>query len=301
MKRRFPTSKRFGLLGAFLWSASATAVLAAPPSPTWRAVAASGPVEAHRSAFRPEVWTRLSRGDELAPLDLLRTGRRGRATLVQGATVLMIDPMSHVELPVPGDGTPAGRIVQKTGSVFYEVDGRTHGGLQVITPYLVAGVKGTSFVVTIREGSASVSVEEGIVAVVSPKGDRLDVGPGETAIVDAMADEIIRRGRGEEPGADRVESNSRDAARVARQEERRLDRMSAAKREPMESAVEPTLEVLREGSATGVGSTDAVEKDFLRTIEEATKEEEKQRELEETTIDTNRKISVDLVSPAPAP
>ena len=307
MSSRHSTPMLFGLLGALFWAASATAASGAPTSPAWKAVAASGPVEAHRSASTPEAWTRLLRGDELAASDLLRTGRRGRATLVQGATVLLVDPESQVELPVPGDGSPAGRIVQKSGSVFYEVDGRTHGGLQVVTPYLVAGVKGTAFVVTVREGGASVSVDEGIVSVVSAKGDTLDVRAGETAIVDAMASEVIRRDRSRDRGEDRVESKNRAAAKVARQEERRLDRMSAAKRDALEAAVaeptaseeKPVLEVVREEISPSGDSTGESEGDLLRTIEETTKESEKQREMEEVKVDTIRVISDTTVQPVP--
>ncbi len=307
-RHRMPTL--FGLLGALSWTASAIAASPAPPPPVWKAVAASGPVEAHRLAASPEAWTRLGRGDELAPLDLLRTGRRGRATLVHGATVLLVDPESQVSLPAPGDGSPAGKIVQKSGSVFYEVDGRTHGGLQVVTPYLVAGVKGTAFVVTVREGSASVSVEEGIVSVVSPKGLALDVHAGETALVDATASEIIRR-EGSRGPSDRVEAKSRDAAKIARQEGRRLDRMSSAKRDALEAALvdptsveeEPLLEVVRDEISPGGDSTGSVEEDLLRAIEETTKEAEKQREVEEMTVDTIRKISAtaDPVPQGPVP
>ena len=77
-------------------------------------------------------------------------------------------------------------VVQNSGSVVYRVDGRTNKHFQVVTPYLVAGVKGTTFRVTVREGLAAVTVEEGRVEVASRvTGATVSVGAGESVILEA--------------------------------------------------------------------------------------------------------------------
>lgn len=165
----------------------AGALAAAPPSETpasWRTLAASG-----RTETRPvglDAWRRLDRGDLLHADGHVRTGARSRATLAQHATVLVVDPASEVVLPREG-AEP--RVVQSRGAVLYDVDGRTHRGMTVETPTLVAGVKGTVFLVTVRKGVAIVTVREGLVAVTSrATGETVDVGAGEAALVEEGAD-----------------------------------------------------------------------------------------------------------------
>lgn len=147
--------------------------------PSWKAVAASGRVEASADA-ETSVWTSVARGDDVASRSAVRTGRRGRATLARGADILILDPGSEVVLPATGRYST---VEQTSGSVLYEVDGRVNPDFKVVTPYLVAGVKGTQFVVTVDERGASVSVRRGVVEVFDPmSGDRLPVRAGEAVL-----------------------------------------------------------------------------------------------------------------------
>ena len=79
-----------------LYAAPAEKVLAdpLPPPVWWKAVAASGPVETRPGAIE-EAWTAVRRGDRLEPLNLVRTGQRGRATLTRRGDILMVDPDSR--------------------------------------------------------------------------------------------------------------------------------------------------------------------------------------------------------------
>ena len=77
-----------------------TPAVQAPAFAPWKAVAASGPVQALPAGQEDLIWRTVVRGDELQPATLLRTGRRGRATLTRNASLIIVDPSSEVELPI---------------------------------------------------------------------------------------------------------------------------------------------------------------------------------------------------------
>lgn len=197
---------------AALSAASLTLAAAEPPRP-WKTLAASGAVQARPAGAEPAAWRAVARGDEFAPRTVIETGRKARATLARQASLVIVDPGSRVELPeAPGDVTSTS-VVQTHGSVLYEVDGHSTPHFEVVTPYLVAGVKGTAFLVTVDERRASVTVKHGRVEITRPDGgESLMLGPGESVIRerDAHEMELVREGRG---------------SRTARREERRLERM----------------------------------------------------------------------------
>jgi hypothetical protein len=217
-------------------TAAASAAPAATVEPAlWKAVAASGPVEAARNAASGEqpAWSAVRRGDRLEPRTEIRTGRRGRTTLVRRGDVLIVDPDSHVALP-DADAAGAPAAFQRSGSVVYEVAGGKGHGFRVITPYLVAGVKGTVFMVTVARTHASVTVEEGIVEIMSRStGATLDLGPGESVRLDASEgagmEHVVVRGARESAGA------RKETLEAARQDARRLASAVAAREEiPLE-------------------------------------------------------------------
>ncbi len=180
---------------------------------TWETVAASGQVEARSATAEQADWRQVRRGDALRPQTLVQTGDKGRATLTRNANLLMLDPSSRVELPGQGFSGMETSVIQTEGSVLYNVDSRINPHFEVVTPYLVAGVKGTSFLVTVNEDSASVTVEHGLVEVRNPaSGEIHEVGAGES---------IIRH-------RDQLEMDVQDDtrhSRQARKESKRLKRM----------------------------------------------------------------------------
>jgi len=217
------------LVLALVVVAVAAATLADPrpeqvaATPGWKAVAASGRVEARVDAVLE--WSPIRRGERVAVSSLVRTGPRSRATLVRGRSFVLLDPQSEVVLPAsPAPDRPS-TVFQASGSVIYHVDGARQEGFRVETPYLVAGVKGTEFLVSVQGGRASVTVREGTVEVTAGRtGERHEVRAGETLLVrdDAEA-EVIERvdRRGEAAEGSAVASG--DARHLAWKQARRLD------------------------------------------------------------------------------
>jgi hypothetical protein len=200
----------------------------------WNAVAASGPVE--NRAADDGTWLAVRRGDALEPLSVLRTGKRGRATLARQASVILVDPDSSLQLPTADPVDGAYRVRQKTGTVIYEVERRDGRQFEVVTPYLVAGVKGTVFGITVADGYTMLSVEEGIVEVRSPGGDVMDVHAGEAVRVDAERGDVdlLRRERADRPQAGqrapRLRENAQKEHRKLAELTARLDREDAERR-----------------------------------------------------------------------
>jgi hypothetical protein len=201
---------------------TSTAVNTVSPTTTvaamWRTVAASGRVEAREVGIEEALleWKMVRRGDEFSPSTLVRTGRRGRTTLTRNASLLIVDPETELELPQVGYSGMETSVVQNSGSVLYEVDGREEPHFEVVTPYLVAGVKGTSFLVTVENDYASVTVQQGTVEVMNSRtGRMLRVHAGESVVHDIDAGEMDYFRHGVE------------MSREARDEVKRLDRMDA--------------------------------------------------------------------------
>ena len=196
-------------------------VVPAVPAAPWTTVAASGPVEAWPAEIEDEQWLQVVRGDELEPRTAVRTGDRARATLTRQSDILMLDPDSRVALPAGGILDGDSSVVQQRGSVLYEIDGSFHRDFRVITPQLVAGVKGTVFMVTVTDGYAAVSVEEGLVEVTSRQtGERVEIRAGETVLIDARDTaemELVSE-------RSRHATIDRDSRRLARDEVRRMAR-----------------------------------------------------------------------------
>lgn len=204
-----------GLLLACGLARGADRPTAAARAAHWTAVAASGSVEA--AAATEADWRAVRRGDELAARSVLRTGSRGHATLTHSASVVIVDPNSRVELPEPGSGRNETSVVQTSGSVVYEVDRRKTPHFEVVTPHLIAGVKGTRFLVTVSEGRTSITVDHGLVEALDlDRGLVAEVGAGQSLFLD------VERGRFEridlEDGGTR--EARREAKRMARMEQR---------------------------------------------------------------------------------
>jgi hypothetical protein len=198
-----------------------------PPATPWEAVAASGEV---RARYLDTVWRAVARGDELTPRTTVETGRKGRLTLTRHASLLILDPESRVELPASVVGDLETSVVQTRGSVLYKVDGRSHPHFEVVTPYLVAGVKGTSFLVTVNDRYTAVTVRHGRVEVSDPlTGARMTLGPGESVLQ-----------QHDERDMDPV--GERRASRNARKEAKRLRRIEQREAERETAGVQPRVD-----------------------------------------------------------
>ena len=175
------------------------AALAAPRSATaWSVVAASGQVEVLPAALESLGWQPMARGTVVQADSQIRTGADGRATLTAKGHFIVVDPDTRLDLPAPtAPGQPT-RVFQSAGSATYQVERARKERFQVITPYLVAGVKGTRFRVSVSDAGAAVEVAAGIVEVSSlALGDSREVFAGEAVHIDAGSDAVLRPGVGE--------------------------------------------------------------------------------------------------------
>jgi len=181
----------------------------------WTAVAASGVVEARATDPIAPSWEAVSRGDQLPSRAFFRTGKSGEATLTRNANVLIVDPNSQIVLPEPRTAGEETSVVQTAGSVVYEIEKRSSRHFKVVTPHIVAGVKGTSFLVTVTARHSAITVEDGLVEVLNPlTGETVELRAGESVFLDHGDRQLQHFDRGE-----------RAEPRV-RKEDRRLDRMA---------------------------------------------------------------------------
>lgn len=202
------------LRGVSLYSTLAAILIAAMPAlaepardaapATWRAVAASGHVEARTDEQPNAGWRRVKRGDRLVGGTEIQTGTRGRVTLVRTGAILIVDPQSRLVLPERHAPGIASTIHQSSGRVLYQIESSRSGPFEVLAPSLIAGVKGTIFLVGISADESVVIVDRGLVGV-TPRagGEQADVAAGEAALLDGIgrlqrveADEIDRGRRG---------------------------------------------------------------------------------------------------------
>ncbi len=201
------------LLGVIAVSATAPGAGTHPtPYGPWVVLAASGSVEAQSLDTAADLWRRVRPGERLEPRTAIRTGPRGQATLARGSTVVILDPGSLLELPHEAFASARTELDQRRGGVTYDVDGRGTRGFRVHTPFLVAGVKGTLFRVTVTEAFAAVTVEKGVVEVASRgREEPVEVRTGQSVRVradegadvktdDLRAREQRREAQGEEAG-----------------------------------------------------------------------------------------------------
>lgn len=194
----------------------------------WKAVAASGKVESRAPGAGDVSWDRVSRGDRIRPLSHVRTHKRSRATLTRLGDIVLVDPQTEIVLPHRRTG-PDGTIRQSSGSVLYEIAPSEGTGVRVVTPLLVAGVKGTVFSVIVDEGYSSVSVMSGNVEVtVLATGEAVDLSAGDMAVFDGERGELeVYRESRREAGELRAEI-SRNARRSLQRTGSLLDEASAS-------------------------------------------------------------------------
>lgn len=161
--------------------------LATPPNTEWTVLSASGHVEFTRDQTSSLTWETLVRGSRLPGSAAVRTGADGRATLALGRNLILVDPDTRLELPTRVSPQRPLRVFQKRGSATYDIHKGRRQHFQVVTPYLIAGVKGTVFRVQVGERSSSVLVTEGLVEVFTMRGDLgVDVHAGQQVHLDAL-------------------------------------------------------------------------------------------------------------------
>ena len=146
----------------------------------WMAVSSSGDVMSRAPGADTATWVAVRRGDRVESLSLVKATGRGQATLTRNGDVILVSPGAELTLP---EGDVSGDVIrQDGGKALYKVKpGREGRRFEVVTPMLVAGVKGTQFSVVVREDFVAVEVVEGHVEVQSlmNSADRVDLFAGD--------------------------------------------------------------------------------------------------------------------------
>lgn len=154
----------------------------------WRATEVQGEVTVQQGEAPPAA---LMEGRGLEPGDGVATAAAARVVLTRGASTITVGPNARMEIPAGGDDGVRTRIVQAMGSLLFRVEKRASQHFEVDTPYLAAVVKGTTFTVSVDEGTSAVHVVDGAVEVKALATGQVGmVKPGYTAVVSA------RKGRG---------------------------------------------------------------------------------------------------------
>jgi hypothetical protein len=123
----------------------------------------------------------------LKPGDYVRTGQTGRVLLVRGAESMLISPNSVIHIPTENTDGMSTTIVQRAGTILFDVEKRNVRHFEVNTPYLAAVVKGTQFQVSVDKSEARVDVRRGQVEVIDYKSGQFAlVKPDQVAKVAAQ-------------------------------------------------------------------------------------------------------------------
>jgi ferric-dicitrate binding protein FerR (iron transport regulator) len=155
---------------------------AAPGGPVVEAVA--GRVEVR--AGGAQAWRPVAAGAALQPGDTVRTGVASKAKVVHGGGVIWLFDRTVLRLPA-GGGSAVRRPELLAGQSLFDVDGArlralVPGGealFEAVTPHIVAGVKGTAFLLVERGDDSYVCVLSGTVEAAGRAG-----GPGDAVRLD---------------------------------------------------------------------------------------------------------------------
>ncbi len=162
----------------------------------WTVQAVSGDAEMTTDFIN---WEPLSIGAVIVPGTEIETGVDGRIILSTSGDNITVSPNSRMAVPVENPGEDIANIEQTLGTALYKIESTPGRSFKVKTPYLVAGVKGTTFTVTVGVEGAAISLIEGLVEAIA-----VDIGatellvPGETAVMSSEpGSELIVLGREE--------------------------------------------------------------------------------------------------------
>lgn len=146
----------------------------------WVVVRAEGTVEYKRNDSR---WRTLRRGATVVPGYEIRTGPDGKILLSRGSETITIEPESMLEF-LPQGGNSVTRIFQNIGGAIFNIKERNRRHFEVLTPNIVAAVKGTEFSIRTDSNGATLSVMNGTVGVTNKhSGKSVDVSAGQFAMI----------------------------------------------------------------------------------------------------------------------
>ena len=160
-------------------------------APRWRVISVRGTAEVREGSKVWHRWSSAKPGRLMNDRAQVRTGRDGEVIISNGHDTLTLAADSTLELPAPGAERGLTQVIQKRGTINYDIESRLlpgtkedrpslkevlfstqriRGRFEVVTPFLIVGVKGTNFDVDVDANGASVDVSEGVVEVDTPDG-----------------------------------------------------------------------------------------------------------------------------------
>ena len=171
----------------------------------WKVLTIEGDAKIIKEGVQPAA---LNTGDVVAEGDRIVTGETGRAIITRDGSTIVVAPGTEMSIPVEKSEGLTTRILQKVGTLFLNVQKKKTEHFEVVTPYLAAVVKGTSFTVNVDRSGAAVHVMEGLVQVAdSFTGQELFVRPGQTATRGAASAGLDLKGKkAAAPGSARLET-----------------------------------------------------------------------------------------------
>ncbi len=124
----------------------------------------------------------IAAGDLIGPYQSIETGAGSEVLLLRDDDIIRVQANTVIQLPAPEVGGPETTVVQPGGDASYAVGSRDEPSFEVVTPYLVAGIKGTRFAIT--ENASRLSVTEGLIGLSSAGGcGSVDVGASSSVSV----------------------------------------------------------------------------------------------------------------------
>ena len=144
------------------------------------AVSVQGSVEVRRVG--QTQWQTVKLNDSFRPGDSIRVGERSRADLqLLNQSVLRLNANSSLTVEAPKEGKTG--VVDLLRGVVHFLS-RGPNSLEVKTPFTVAGVRGTEFLISLEPKATLLTVFEGTVVAQNPAGS-LTVTDGQSAIAEA--------------------------------------------------------------------------------------------------------------------
>jgi tetratricopeptide (TPR) repeat protein len=157
------------------------------PAPLARAVSVQGTVEVRRAGTT--AWQAARLDEAFAAGDTIRVGERSRADLAMlDQSVLRLNANTEVTLePVKEVRTGVVNMIRGAAHFF----SRGPRSLEVQTPFTIAGVRGTEFLVDVEPDRTFLTIFEGTVLAENPAG-RLTLVGGQSAVAESGQPPVVR-------------------------------------------------------------------------------------------------------------
>jgi tetratricopeptide (TPR) repeat protein/uncharacterized protein YaiE (UPF0345 family) len=167
--------------------AASTSFAQTPPSAIARAVSVQGAVEVRRTGTT--TWQAVRLDDTFAAGDTIRVGGQSRADLqLLDQSVLRLNANTELIIePVKDQRTGVVNLLRGATHFF----SRGPRSLDVQTPFTIAGVRGTEFLVVVEPNQTLLTIFEGTVLAQNPAGS-LTLTSGQSAVAESGKAPVLR-------------------------------------------------------------------------------------------------------------